>query len=152
LVLWVSLAARFLLAAVWLYAGASKVTNLPASVRAVHAYQLVPNGVGDVIGAALPFVEITLGLLLVVGLGQRATAVASGALLTIFIVAIAAAWARGLRIDCGCFGSGGALAAGQSPRYLGELARDLGLLAAAAVLATWPYTRFSIDRRLDEQP
>ena len=44
-----------------------------------------------------------------------------------FVIGIASAWARGLRIDCGCFGGGGQLAAGVEPDYLIEILRDFGL-------------------------
>jgi hypothetical protein len=53
---------------------------------------------------------------------------------------------RGLQIDCGCFGGGGALAEGERPRYGAEIARDVGLLALAGLVAWWPAGRFSIDR------
>lgn len=145
---WLALAARLLLAGVWLYAGASKVTDLAGSIRAVNAYQLMPYGAAQVVGAALPFVELTLGVLLLAGLGQRFTAVASAVLLAGFVAGIGAAWARGLRIDCGCFGGGGALAPGTTPRYGIEIARDLGLLLAAGVLAAWPRTPWSADAAL----
>jgi hypothetical protein len=62
-----------------------------------------------------------------------------------FVVGIASAWARGLRIDCGCFGSGGALAAGEDPAYGWELARDGGLLLLALLLARWPAGHYALD-------
>ena len=49
----------------------------------------------------------------------------------VFIAAVSSAWARGLSIDCGCFGGGGQVAAGQT-KYLQEILRDVGLLALAA--------------------
>ena len=58
----------------------------------------------------------------------------------VFIAGIASAWARGLAIDCGCFGSGGQLADGQDPGYLPEILRDLGFLALAGFLLIWPRT------------
>jgi uncharacterized membrane protein YphA (DoxX/SURF4 family) len=136
---------RLLLAGVWLYAGATKVGDLAASTRAVKAYQLLPNPVAEAVGAALPFVEIALGVLLLLGLATRLAAATSALLMTGFVVGIAAAWARGLRIDCGCFGGGGGLAAGESPSYWLDLGRDGLLLAAAAVLVVWPRTGWSVD-------
>jgi uncharacterized membrane protein YphA (DoxX/SURF4 family) len=148
---WAALLARLLLAGVWLYAGASKVTDLPGSVRAVNAYQLIPVSAGQVVGAALPLAEITLGLLLLAGLGIRAGAVASAVLLTLFVAAIASAAARGLRIDCGCFGDGGSLAAGESTAYGTEIARDLALLAVSVALVVWPYSRLSVDNLVSDR-
>ncbi|GIF73313.1 MauE/DoxX family redox-associated membrane protein [Asanoa siamensis] len=146
---WLGTLVRLGLAAVWLFAGAAKVGDLAGSGRAVNAYQVMPFEVAKVIGAALPFVEIALGVLLVVGLATRAAAAISAALLLVFIAGISSAWARGLSIDCGCFGSGGQLAAGQSPSYAPEIARDIGFLVLAAFLLVWPRTRLSIDRWLE---
>lgn len=145
---WLVLAGRLLLGGVWIVAGALKVTDLDASVRAVRAYRLLPDLAAQVLGAGLPVVEIVLGVLLVVGLGVRVAGALSVLLMGAFVVGIASAWARGLQIDCGCFGSGGALDAGESPTYGLELARD-GALLAVAVLVTWrPSGRVALDGRL----
>jgi uncharacterized membrane protein YphA (DoxX/SURF4 family) len=142
---WIRLAARLLLAGVWLVAGGTKVSDLQGSVRAVHAYDLLPYEVSKVVGAALPFVEIAIGLLLVAGFAIRIAAAASAALLVAFVGGIAAAWARGLRIDCGCFGGGGELAAGESPTYFWEISRDVALLAVAVYLVWRPFSRLAVD-------
>ena len=142
---WLGIAARLGLAAVWLAAGGSKVGDLAASGRAVNAYQVMPYDLATVIGAALPFVELALGVLLLLGLATRLAAGFSAALLVVFIVGIVSAWTRGLAIDCGCFGSGGQLAEGQAPNYLPEILRDLGFLALAGFLLIWPRTPVSVD-------
>lgn len=139
------LGCRLLLAGVWLYAGGSKVTDLDGSVRAVKAYQLLPSGLAEWVGAGLPFVEVGLGLLLLAGLATRIAAAASALLLAGFVTGIISAWARGLQIDCGCFGGGGELAAGQSPSYTLDLVRDVAFLAAAGYLVWRPRTRWSVD-------
>ena len=60
--------------------------------------------------------------------------------MVVFILGIASAWARGLSIDCGCFGQGGTIAAAQT-QYPQEIARDVGLLACAAWLVAQPRPR-----------
>jgi uncharacterized membrane protein YphA (DoxX/SURF4 family) len=142
---WIATLARLTLAGVWIVAGASKVGDLAASGRAVAAYRLFPYHVATSIGAGLPFVEIALGLLLLAGLATRLAAIVSAVLLTAFITGIASAAARGLRIDCGCFGGGGDLSANQSTKYASELARDVALLAVSVFLAWFPRTRLSLD-------
>jgi uncharacterized membrane protein YphA (DoxX/SURF4 family) len=137
--------ARLILGGVWIAAGVTKVTDLDASVRAVRAYRLLPETLAQVIGAGLPMVEILLGVLLIVGAGVRVSAVVSAVLMSAFVVGIASAWARGLRIDCGCFGSGGELAAGQDPTYGLELARDTGLLLLSLFVAARPPGRLALD-------
>src|SRR5687767_11003784 len=143
--LWISTAARLGLATVWLVAGSLKVGDLAESGRAVNAYRLFPYEVAKVIGAAQPFLEIALGLLLLVGLAVRLSAGISAGLLVIFIAGIVSAWARGLQIDCGCFSTGGELGAGQSPQYAWDLLRDAGFLLLAGILLWRPRTRYSID-------
>jgi uncharacterized membrane protein YphA (DoxX/SURF4 family) len=143
--------ARLVLGGVWIAAGAAKVTDLDASVRAVRAYRLLPETVAQVVGAGLPLVEILLGILLIVGAGVRVSAVVSAVLMSAFVVGIASAWARGLRIDCGCFGSGGELAAGEDPTYGLELARDAGLLLLSLLVAARPPGRLAIDGWLAAQ-
>lgn len=146
---WLGTAARLGLAAVWLIAGGLKVGDLAAAGRAVNAYQLMPYDVATVVGAAQPFVEIALGVLLLLGLATRLAAGVSAALLVLFIAGIASAWARGLSIDCGCFSAGGNLPAGQRATYLPEILRDLGFLVLAGFLLVWPRTRLSVDSRLE---
>ena len=92
-------------------------------------------------------VEIAIGVLLLLGLLTRYAAVTAFLLMAAFVVGIAAAWARGLSIDCGCFGGGGPTEAGQT-QYPLEIVRDLAAAAAAAVLIRWPRSMFSLDTTL----
>jgi len=142
---WAGTAARLIVGGVWLVAGALKVTDLRSSIRAVQVYELLPNSIAEIVGIVLPLVEVGIGALLILGLATQASAVVSTLLLLAFIVGIASAWARGLQIDCGCFGGGGQLGEGESPQYLVEILRDIGLLALSALLIWRPTTRYSID-------
>jgi uncharacterized membrane protein YphA (DoxX/SURF4 family) len=142
---WLALAARLVLAVVFAIAGWSKVTDLAGSGRAVNAYQLMPFDLAKLIGAALPFVELALALFLLVGLAIRLAAGFAAGLLTVFLVGIASVWARGLSIDCGCFGGGGQLAAGAHPSYFWDIVRDLALLGLAVFLFLSPRTPVSAD-------
>jgi uncharacterized membrane protein YphA (DoxX/SURF4 family) len=137
------------LGVVLVVAGASKVTDLAASGRAVAAYRILPYDVATAVGAVLPFVEIALGVLLILGLATRLAAIVSAVLLGVFIAGIASAWARGLRIECGCFGGGGDLSGNASPQYLSEILRDVALLLVAGFLVIFPNSRFSVDTRLE---
>jgi uncharacterized membrane protein YphA (DoxX/SURF4 family) len=142
---WICTVARLGLAAVFLIAGGTKISDLAASGRAVNAYQLVSFDVAKVIGAVQPFLEIALGILLLIGIATRLIAGVGAVLLVLFIAGIGSAWARGLQIDCGCFSKGGALGAGESPTYGWEILRDVGFLILAAILLWRPRTRFSLD-------
>lgn len=137
--------ARLVLGGVFIVSGALKVSDLAASGRSVVAYRLLPYSAATTVGAVLPFVEIGVGLLLVVGLATRLAAAVSVVLLVAFIVGIISVWSRGLRIDCGCFGSGGDLRANQQPTYFSETIRDIALVAVAGFLVLRPRTRLSLD-------
>ena len=144
---WIGLLARLLTGGVWLVAGALKLPDPTESVRAVRAYQLLPEALVPAVGYALPMVEVLVGACLLLGLITRVSAVFSAVLFVAFIVGISAAWARGLKIDCGCFGGGG-FDADATSKYPWEIARDVGLLALSGWLVAFPRTRLALDNLL----
>ena len=99
-------------------------------------------------GHALPILEILVGLCLLLGLLTRVAAGMSMLLLVAFVVGVGSAWARGLSIECGCFGGGAGPAANAAAKYPWEIARDLGLLALSAWLVRRPRTPWATDNRL----
>ena len=143
--LWISTIMRIGLAGVLLWSGGAKVSEPRQAVMAVQAYEILPTSVGEFVGYALPLFELALGLALLLGVATRISAVIAGALMTAFVVGVASAWARGLSIDCGCFGGGGAVAEGEA-NYLPVLLRDAGFAAMAAWLVVFPATRWALDR------
>ncbi len=142
---WITLLFRLILGGVLLAAGGLKVGHLQKSAMAVRAYEVLPISVANVIGYSLPWIEVGLAIFLILGVFVKQSAMASGALMFIFIIGIAQAGLRGLSIDCGCFGGGGQVAAGQT-KYLAEIFRDVGLLGIALVLAKFPRGKFGLDR------
>ena len=133
------------LAAVLLISGVIKALDARETIVAVRAYQLVPESLVGAVAAVLPYLEIALGLLLLIGLATRHAAVLAAMVMVVFVAAVTSAAARGLSIDCGCFGGGGEVAAGQTA-YTAEILRDLGLLAMAVYLTIRPDTPLSVDR------
>ena len=140
--LWIGLVARLVVGVVWVVAGALKLPDPTESVRAVRAYQLLPEAVVPTVGHVLPIVEIVVGALLVLGLLTRGAAVVSLVLFAAFVFGISWAWSQGLQIECGCFGGGGTKQ-GASDKYPGEIARDVGLAALSAYLIWRPRTRLA---------
>ncbi|MEO3812871.1 DoxX family protein [Sphaerisporangium sp. B11E5] len=145
---WVTTAARLVVAGVLIVAGWLKIGTPALSVQAVKAYELLPEQVATAVGYGLPIVEIVVGVLLVIGLLTRAAGAVSALLMLAFVVGIASAWARGLRIDCGCFGGGGQLGADQDPNYLWELLRDAGLFLLGVWIMRFGPGRLSLDSAL----
>jgi uncharacterized membrane protein YphA (DoxX/SURF4 family) len=98
--------ARLLVGTVLLVAGLAKL-RMPTHkfFQVVMGYSLVPRPVALVLAHGLPWVEITLGGLLLVGLWSHLVSLASIALLLIFSSGIALNLLRGKRNECGCFQS-----------------------------------------------
>jgi uncharacterized membrane protein YphA (DoxX/SURF4 family) len=144
---WIGVLARLVVGVVDLIAGLSKFPDPAANVRQVRAFQILPEAVVPTVGHALPTAELVIGGALILGLLTRAFAVIGGLFLVAFIIGIAAAWARGLEINCGCFGSHG-VPADPHRQYALDIARDIGLVLCCAWLTVWPRTRVALDNLL----
>jgi uncharacterized membrane protein YphA (DoxX/SURF4 family) len=143
---WIGLVARLVLGGTLIAAGYLKFDELDKSQMAVRAYELLPIPVANFMGIFLPFFEMAVGILLVLGAAVRLSALASALLMFAFMIGISQAWARGLSIDCGCFGGGGQVAPGEAD-YLTPLLRDTGLTLLAVYLTLMPHTKFSLDKK-----
>jgi uncharacterized membrane protein YphA (DoxX/SURF4 family) len=143
--------ARLGLAVVWIVSGGLKALDPDQTYVAVRAYDVLPDGAVGLVAALLPWVELALGVLLLLGVGTRLAALASVGLLLVFVAGVTQAWARGLSIDCGCFGGGGAVAPGETA-YVEELLREAAFIALAMWLVVRPRTLLSLDSRLESRP
>ena len=141
---WFGTAARLLTGGVWIWASVIKLPDPDQSVLAVRAYQLLPGDSATTVGHLLPVLELVVGVCLVLGLLTRGAAFVSALLFTAFIIGIASVWARGITIDCGCFGGGG-YDADAASKYPWEIARDVGLLALSVYLVWEGRTRLALD-------
>jgi uncharacterized membrane protein YphA (DoxX/SURF4 family) len=148
--LWLRTGARILLGGVFVVAGVLKVPDPAAAVRAVRAYQLLPEPLVAPVAFGLPVVEIAVGLALLVGVFVRTAAIAAAVLLVVYLVGVGSAWARGLQIDCGCFGKGGTVAAGRTAYPL-DVVRDAALLLIALALAFRPRSRLALGGAPQEE-
>lgn len=141
---------RLILGATLIAAGGLKAFVPAEAASAVAAYKILPLQMAHVVGYALPWLEMAIGLLLIIGISIRMASVVAGGIMVIFIGAIISVWARGLLIDCGCFGGGGAIdpskAAAVHRTYAVEITRDLGLLLVALYLYFFPHGIFSVEK------
>lgn len=135
------LACRLVPAALFLWAGLEKAFARQDSILAVDAYDVLPERLVEPVAIVLPWAEIALGVLLVLGLFVRFAGVATAVLSAVFIAGLAQAKARGLAIDCGCFGGGG-LGDGVS---WWDIVRDVPILLAGVYLALHPRGPLQLD-------
>ncbi len=111
------LLARLALGAVFLYAAYSKLRppihptpplsiSLSLFAMQIDSYQLLPAWAVTPLARTLPFLELALGILLLVGVQLRVVASVTTALLLVFFGVMLRAYLKGLEINCGCFGPG----------------------------------------------
>jgi putative oxidoreductase len=130
----VLLIARLILGAIFLYAAWVKLREPWWMFAAsIDSYQMLPPAISIFIARTLPWLELLLGALLVIGFRLRWVAATCGVLLLVFWISMLRAWMKGMEIDCGCFGPGEAV----SPV---TLLRDGAMIALAAFVA-WGTTR-----------
>ncbi|MGI9157611.1 MAG: MauE/DoxX family redox-associated membrane protein [Marmoricola sp.] len=144
---WVGVLARLVVGVVWIVAGLIKLPRPESSVTAVRAYQLLPISTTNVVGHILPMLEVVVGACLVLGVLTRLVGAVSAVMQLAFVIGISSVWARGISINCGCFGNGGA-----NPDAIGsypwEIARDVGLLLLSLWLVWRPRTPYAVDNLL----
>ncbi len=124
------LVSRFVLAALFGFAGAAKLVDLAGSRRAVRDFGF-PQRLVWPLGTLLPFAELAVAAALIVKGSARWAGVGALVLLGAFIVAITVVLARGRKPDCHCFGQ-----VQSRPVGVTTLARNV-LLTALAALVVW---------------
>ncbi|MEO7328948.1 MAG: DoxX family protein [Minicystis sp.] len=134
---------RLALGGLFVYAGAAKI-GAPADFATEIANYHLGNTLAPLMAVTMPAVEIVLGIALIAGTRTwvRAAAFGAAGLLAVFTVAVATVVARGINVDCGCFGGN------SGPVTMVTVLRDVLLLAAAAgilKLATQPKGRAPVE-------
>ena len=119
---------RFLLGLIFVVAALQKILDPSEFAVAIENYRLAPWWSVNLIAIVLPWLELMGGTLLIAGIWRRESALLLSIFLVVFLIGILSAMARGLDINCGCFGGadekvGWSLVIG-----------DMVLLAAAVIL------------------
>jgi uncharacterized membrane protein YphA (DoxX/SURF4 family) len=117
---------RLVLGVMFVYGAYVKILEPQKFAMSVRSYQVLPIGVTNLFAIAVAWCELLAGAFLVLGVFIRQAAGALLILLTVFIAAMIVVLAKGIVIDCGCFGPEGNLTVG----WL-AIARNLVLSAIA---------------------
>ena len=112
---------RIFLGGFYLVAGAVKSLDPGKFAEAVANYRILPHDLINLVAITLPWIEVVAGLFLIAGIWFKASAWLINAMTVVFIAAIASAVARGLSIECGCFGTVGGREVG-----FNAIAEDVG--------------------------
>ena len=115
---------------VMIAAALGKIGDPGAFASQIHHFRMIPVAGENLLAITLPWVELLVGLAMVLGPRARSGAWLSLAMMVVFTVAVGQAMARGLDIECGCFGTADAQHVGTV-----KLLENLGLTAAAWIAA-----------------
>ena len=121
---------RWLAGGAFVVAGILKVADPAKFALDIGHYRLAPHRLVNLVAVLLPWIEVVTGSFVLAGVWLRASALLLASLTALFFLVIVSALARGLNIECGCFGTVGG-------RHVGlvNLAIDTALFALAACLA-----------------
>ena len=100
---WLTVRVQIALGAIFVVAALPKVLDPPSFAHMIYNYRLVPGGAVNALALVMPWVEILVGLALILGVWPREAAALAGLLLLVFIAAIGLNLVRGHAVDCGCF-------------------------------------------------
>ncbi|HEX8953041.1 MAG TPA: MauE/DoxX family redox-associated membrane protein [Polyangia bacterium] len=125
---WIGFAARLIVGALFVVAGALKLGDPTAFATEIANYHLLPE-LAPWLAVTLPPTELVVGAALLAApwRWRRAASLAAMGLLVMFLVAIVHVVRAGINVDCGCFGGN------SGPVTAWTAARDLVLLALAAL-------------------
>jgi putative oxidoreductase len=102
---YLTLAARLLIGAMFIYASVYKVLDPAEFAVSIRNYMILPPSWSNVAAVTLPWIELGAGALLILGIFTRPAALLTTGMLVVFLGAIIYAYSIGLDIDCGCFSS-----------------------------------------------
>jgi len=93
---------RLLLGAMWVWASLDKVQDPAQFSRDVANYHVMPFGLENLSAIVVPWLELLIGIGLIIGVMVDGAALVSLSLMLLFIVLISQAILRGFNIECGC--------------------------------------------------
>jgi uncharacterized membrane protein YphA (DoxX/SURF4 family) len=97
-------AIRILVGVVLVYAGLQKLNSPYRFLADFYDYELTSPREGLYIASVMPFFEVIVGSCLVLRVFPAGALLCASGMFTVFLLVELSAIARGLQIDCGCFG------------------------------------------------
>ena len=126
----IALMARIILSGIFFLAAYYKIVDPAAFGKSIWNYHILPAQTINIVALILPWLEVFVGIALLIGAYYRGAVIWANIMLAVFIAALASTIYRGLDIDCGCFK---AAASAVGPAW-DQLYLDIGLLVLALYL------------------
>lgn len=140
---WFGLIARVFVGGFFVYAAVPKIIEPLAFATSISLYGMMPSWSVNAYALVIPWLELLVGVCLVVGYKVKTSSALAGIMLLMFTAAVAWAVINGLSIDCGCFGAEG----GEQVGWL-KVAQNLGMTALCIYLWLHPSTAISMEHGL----
>ena len=102
---WLCQALAWLFGGVFVFAGWAKALDPGLFLVSIRGFQLLPDPYAAWLALSLPWLEIFAGLAVITGWLRRGGLLLLNACILVFVIALGIAWARGINVECGCFGS-----------------------------------------------
>lgn len=99
-----SLFFRLILGGVFLISGLAKIADPVRFLFTLREFRLFPGVIESFLAVYLPWLEFILGLCTLLGVLTRTSGLMLAGLNGMFMLAIGSVMARGIEVDCGCFG------------------------------------------------
>ena len=93
---------RLLLGGMWVWASLDKIQDPAQFSRDIANYHVMPFGLENLSAIVVPWLELLIGIGLIIGVMVDGAALISFSLMLLFIVLISQAILRGFNIECGC--------------------------------------------------
>lgn len=138
------LIARLLIGGILIYASFNKIVDPGGFVKAIANYHIIPFGLENSMAIILPWLELIVGLCLIIGVFIDGAAFLVIIMMVIFIVAITFAIFSGYNIECGCGLKPGELVGVQ------KIIEDLTYLILALIILKRPNRRFELYPKMFE--
>lgn len=100
---YIELICRIIIGFIFIYASIHKIAEPALFAKIIYGYALFPGSMINIIAIVLPYVEIIIGISLVLGIYPRSAAIVLSCMLFVFMTAISVNLIRGHEFDCGCF-------------------------------------------------
>ncbi|WP_428559258.1 MAG: MauE/DoxX family redox-associated membrane protein [Solidesulfovibrio sp. DCME] len=94
---------RAALGLVFLAAAWDKVADPLAFAKIIRNYQILPELLVGFAALVLPWIEVVVGMCLLVGLFSRGAGLSATLMMAVFLSAMAWAMHKGISTQCGCF-------------------------------------------------
>ncbi|MFA6571825.1 MAG: MauE/DoxX family redox-associated membrane protein [Bacteroidota bacterium] len=132
---------RLVLGVIFILAGVSKIGDPANFAKSITNYAMMPDFIINIMALTLPWIELIVGIFLMLGIRLKASASLSIAMYIVFTIAITVALLKGLNFNCGCHSK-----ITTENVSLKKIIENIFLLLASFLVFFFPSDKFTLER------